>query len=102
MVHEFDYLREMLFLCINPVTWGLAWVLTRKGSNLSTVLFGASACQIFSITLPYLVIGTTAVLFSVPSALLMLLLSLSTGFSIGFLIYGMFSAKPSYRELRSQ
>ena len=101
MVYEFDYLREMLFLCANPLTWGLALLLTRKGVNLGTVLLGSAACQIFSVTSPFLFVETPQVIFSVQSALLMLLLSLSTGVSIGFFVYGIASHKQSYERLRS-
>lgn len=99
MVLEFDYLREMLGLCVNPLAWILAFFLAKKGVNLGSILLGATACQILSVTLPYL-IRDGLIIFSIQSTLLILLLSLTTGASIGFLVYGLANAGGSYRQLR--
>ena len=102
MVYELDYLREMLFLCINPLTWLLAFVLTRKQMSISTVLLSAAACQIISITLPFLIIQDPMLMFSIQSALLLFLLSLCTGGSIGFFVYGLFAPREHEKRLHSQ
>ncbi len=98
---DVDYLREILFLCLNPVTWLLAIVLTRKQMNLSTILLGSASCQLFSITLPYLFLQNAALMFSLHSAVLFLLLSLCTGCSIGFFVYGLFAQREHEKRLSS-
>lgn len=102
MIYEIDYLRELTFLCVNPLTWLVALILTRKNMNISTVLLAVSSCQILSITLPYLLMQNSALMFSVHSTLILFLLSLCTGCSIGFLVYGILAPREHTRRLSNQ